>query len=79
MTTKEMRRRLLKVAAFQQLDNACSCSVAHDLKIRFLDRDNLLKKKYKNYPETLHLRIIREPHIREQVSLKCLRCRRKTQ
>lgn len=75
MKTKEIRRKMLRFAAFQRLGDACACGETYDLRIRFQDPLNPLKAKYHHYAETLHLKVIQDPQFREQVALKCRPCR----
>jgi hypothetical protein len=72
---KRRYRAELKRLVFNRFGDACECGEMSGVKLRFIDPRNPLKKKHATHPETLHVRILREPEIARQVALLCERCR----
>ena len=62
--------------AYKLLGERCAiCGSKDALRLRFLDPDNPLSKKYAHSPTTLYRRLCNEPSLRQEVRLLCRLCR----
>jgi hypothetical protein len=70
------RRLAYRAEALRALGSQCSlCGGLDDLRVRFKDRANELRDKYRSNPVTLYRRLCNEPELREQLMLLCRSCR----
>jgi hypothetical protein len=70
------RRHELQKDAYRLLGGKCAiCGSSEQLRLRFIQSNNPLAKKYHHSPATLHRRICREPELRRELHLLCRVCR----
>ena len=72
------RRAAYQKQAFNLLGSKCACGSTDNLRLRFIDPNHPMGRRYRTNPSTLYRKIFLEPELRAEVRLLCRECRLST-